>query len=150
LAGPSAANTVYGASAAVVTSTSQLFLPGLSQTITVPANTMVYISTDGGGQTNSVATTAFSIVDVAVVVDNLLLPNGFFRRIFCSNPTFNTTGVVIPACNWSLGGAVALSPGTHTIAVVGSLVSTSNAPAVVSGDANSVYQGTLTVMFLKP
>jgi Collagen triple helix repeat (20 copies) len=151
LAGPSAANTVFGTAAVGIIDTTQVPIPGLSQTITVPANSMVYISTDGGGQTSSFAPTAFAIVDVAVVVDNVPLFSGFSRRIFCSNPILNTTGhTVFPVCNWSLGGAIALSPGTHTIAVLGSVASTSNAGAVVSGDANSALQGTLTVMFLKP
>jgi hypothetical protein len=148
VAGPSAANTVFGTASLTLTlnSTTPSLLPGLSQTITVPENSTLYIATDGGGFTTSSLTTGFSIFDVAVFIDNVPVLNGFVRRIVCAN----TTGLVNVVCNWSFGGAIALSPGTHTIAVVGHLVPGSTVPATASGDGNNVLQGTLTVMFSKP
>ena len=146
LAGPSAADTVFGTASVTVSSTTFLVVPGLSQTITVPADSMVYIATDGGGATTSNATNGFAVFDVAVAIDNALPSNGFFRRIYCAN----STGVVGVICNWSFGGALALPAGTHTIAVVAKLFSTGSPSPVVSGDASSILQGALTVMFAKP
>lgn len=147
LAGPSAGGTVFGTITISLTDATPVLVPGLSQTITVPQNSVVYIATDGGGITNSAATTGFSVFDVGVVIDNQFPSSGFFRRVYCAN----TTGVVAVICNWSFGGALALAPGVHTISVVATHFGASlNTTTSVSGDNNSVLQGTLTVMFLKP
>src|SRR5437870_2529193 len=64
------ASTSYGTAGVQITNPSPFtILPGLSQTVNVPANSVVYISTDGGVITSSANATGFSIVDVAVFVD---------------------------------------------------------------------------------
>jgi len=120
-----------------------VFVPGLSQTITVPANSVLYISTDGGAATTSSSTTGFSVVDVALVVDGSLRPNAGFRRLIINN----TSSVIQQLVNWGMADSVVLTAGAHTIQVAAELVLGSS--ATVSGASNSVLQGQLTVAVVK-
>jgi hypothetical protein len=147
------ATSVYGTnSISMSATTGATLVPGLSQTISVPSNSVVYVATEGGLITDSSSTTGFSAVDVFVIIDQAV-GQGLHRRIVCPN----TAGVVHVICGWSLSAAVPLSQGNHTI-TVGAIgagnVGAGNAfpgagTATVSGDRNSVNQGALTVMVLK-
>jgi hypothetical protein len=140
-----AASSVFGTGALTVTPTTPTTdLPGLTTTMTVPANSRLYIATDGGLQTSSTAATGFSTVDVAVSVDGALLTNGLYARVICAN----TTGVMPMSCRWSMSAAITLASGSHTIKVVGMGIN-SGSNASVSGGTGSVNQGTLSVVILK-
>jgi hypothetical protein len=121
-------------------------VPGLDQTITVPADSVLYIATDGGAQTQSTSTTGFSIVDVAIFVDGNLRPNAAYRRLIINNTASLTTQFV----NWSMGETVALSAGSHRIQIGAAHIgSTGGAAATVSGGSGSTLQGQLSVTVLK-
>ena len=135
----------YGTSGAVISTVGGGFfiLPGLVTTLNVPANSVLYISTDGGAQTQSTSTTANSIVDVALFIDGALLPNASLRRLIINNTPSLTQQFV----NWSFAETVLLSPGSHTIQVAASLIG--GQPVTVSGNNSSVLQGQLSIVVLK-
>ncbi len=119
------------------------FVPGLDLTITVPDNSVVYITTDGGVQTQSTSTTGFSIVDVALFVDGNFRPRSAYRRLIANN----TSALVTQFENWSFAETVALSAGTHRIQVVAA--HSGGAAATVSGGDGSTLQSQLSVTIVK-
>jgi hypothetical protein len=120
-----------------------LLIPNLSTTINVPAGALVLVTTDGGIQTTSASTTGLSRVDIAVAVDGAILPAGAYRRIIAQN----TGGSVTTIESYAMTMSLSLAAGNHTFAVYAGQATGS--VANVSGDANSVLQGTLTVAILK-
>jgi hypothetical protein len=118
-------------------------VPGLSQTITVPSNSRVIIATDGGIQTSSAATTGVSRVDIAIVVDGSIVPNGGYRRVIAANTDGNTSTIAY----WAQQVTVELPAGNHTVTVQSALQSGSS--AAVSGNNTSVMQGVLNVTVIK-
>lgn len=137
--------TVYGSAGLSVPSTMTTFtlVPGLTQTLTIPANSIVYISTDGGVSTTSVASNGYSGVDIAIYIDGAILSNGGYKRIY----VLNNGGLVGNFGFWSMSLAQSLSAGSHTIAVRAAYIAGST--ATVSGNNLSVLQGELTVTILK-
>jgi hypothetical protein len=147
-----------GQSGIMVTGTSQLnltsattaltLIPGLSTSISVSGQTMVYIQTNGGVNTLATTTSGGSALDIAIIVDGSVLPAGGYQRMYADNPTganlANTTNWV---ANWNTSVILTLAAGLHTIEVDAVYVSGSSAS--VSGVGNSIKQGTLTVMVLK-
>ena len=133
----------YGTGAVVTSTSTFVGVPGLDRTFTVPSNSKTYVSTDGGLQTSSATNTGFSNVDLDVFVDNASASQGLFRRQMCAN----TTGVTGMICNWSFGGVLQLSAGSHRVQVGAALVG--GVSATVSGDGTSALQGQLTVVNLK-
>jgi hypothetical protein len=146
-------NTVFGQSASTVYSTGALSLatvtgsfvliPGLTQTINVPANSQLYISSGGGIQTSSAVAAGFSRVDIVLFIDGAITSAGNYRRVIAAN----NTGMGSNIENWHMSSAVTLPAGSHTIQVQATL--NSGAAATVSGDATSVLQGDLTVVVVK-
>jgi hypothetical protein len=126
--------------------TALTLIPGLSTTITVSGQTMVYIQTNGGVNTISTSISGGSAVDIAIIVDGSLLPSGGYQRIYADNPTGNAT-VTNWVANWNTSVILTLAAGVHTIEV--DVVYVAGANATVSGIFNSIKQGTLTVMGLK-
>ena len=141
------ATTAFGIAPVTITPTTAFTLvPGLTQTVTVPANADTVIATDGGIQTTSAdPSTGYSVVDVAILVDGILPANGGYRRVYC----LNNAGIANVMCDWSLAMSTALTAGSHTITVQAQGVSAGGSNATVSGNSSSVLQGELTVMFLK-
>lgn len=144
------ATSVYGtASMAVGTnSTTYAVIPGLTQTVNVPANSTVYISTDGGVSVNVTGASSFVLVNVAVYIDGVLQNNGAVRAVFASN----TAALAGVANNWGISFAADLTPGTHTIDVRAKMSQTnvSNSQVCfVSSNNTLTRQGELTVMILK-
>jgi hypothetical protein len=141
------ATTSFGSGPLTVTPTTpQTVIPGLTQTVTVPASAKTFITTDGGAVTTSALTTGFSAFDVFFFVDGAVVANGGYQRLYCAN----TGGVTNIICNWSVSQAMTLAAGPHTIAVRALGVSApGNADATLSGNNTSPNQGELTVMFLK-
>jgi hypothetical protein len=123
-------------------------IPGMSTTITVGTQTMVYIQTNGGVNTIATTSTGGSALDVALLIDGAILPEGGYQRMYADNPTGVAAGSVTNwVANWNMSVIVTLSAGTHTIEVDAVYVQGSN--ATVSGIAGSIKQGTLTIMVLK-
>lgn len=116
-------------------------VPGLSTSLTVPTDSVLYLATDGGVQ--SASTTTPTVVDVAIIVDGSLTPAGAYRRI--SIPAATTTGFA----TWGMSLALPLTAGTHTVDVRVASVAGITIGAKVSGDATTVLQGELTAIVLK-
>lgn len=133
--------SVYG-TASLSSSSQQTLIPGLTQTVTVPQNGDLYISSAGGLATTSTVATGFSVIDVYLLIDNFTLSYGGYHRVYAAN----TTGVVGVVGYWGLSVALTLAPGSHTISVVATGVSGST--ATISGSNTSPLEGTLTVMIL--
>lgn len=135
---------VYGTGQLVVgtSTTSYTLVPGLTQTINIPANSKVFVHTDGGVQSTGATSTTFSVVDVAIFVDGV---SGSQRRVAIAN----TSSLAQLIGNWSMGESYQLSAGNHTFEVraIGGIPGSSNAN-VSSGSAPQL-QGVLTVMVVK-
>jgi hypothetical protein len=135
--------SVYGTSFAVSTefSTTYTLVPGLTQTISVPANCRVIISTNGGIQCVA-AGTAFAAVDIGIHVDGVASPQGGQQRVIASN----TPAVGNMITYWSLTKTYNLSAGSHTIDVRFKDAG-GNADGNVSG-TDPLIQATLTVTII--
>ena len=136
------ANTVYS-TGTVNPGAAFVLIPGLTQTINVPAGYQVYMSASGGVQTTSTTTTGFSRVDIVFGIDGSIVPAGNYRRVVAANTGGNTSTIE----NWHISSVASLSAGSHTIEVFASLQAGS--PANVSGNSTSVLQGDLTVVMIK-
>jgi hypothetical protein len=129
----------------IATTAAYTQIPGLTQTVVVPSNAKVLVSTYGGVLCNSTTSTGSSLIGVQVFVDGALPANGGFNYV---NPTNNATSTTT-IDQWAITTAlVGLSPGTHTITVMagGGGIGSS---ATVSGDGTSTLQGELDVVLLK-
>ncbi|MEO8769759.1 MAG: hypothetical protein ABI402_06735 [Ferruginibacter sp.] len=139
LLGQSAA-TAYGTAGGTLSSATGAgtfyTLPGLTQTITVPANAVVKISSDGGILAAVTGGNAF--IDVAIQVDGAFPANGGYQRLTCPANTF---------AFWSFSEALTLSAMPHTIRIVAAWSSGNS--ATINGDGSSVLQGELTVTVIK-
>jgi hypothetical protein len=122
----------------------EMDIPGLEQTIDVPPDSAVYVSTDGGVTT---AATGFAFVDIKLVFDNALPDLENARRLLVDS---SGRGAIQ---NWSFGRVLPLSPGRHTIKVQARVLSSNlDVPAlkIASDPYNSPTAiGTLTVQILK-
>lgn len=108
-------------------------VPGLSQTVTVPANAKVFVSSQGGVRVNEVAPSLDdrSVVQVSIIVDG---------------QSFNNVVDAQPIEFWSMSGSFSLAAGTHTITVKARQLS---GPESRVSDGSSANIGVLTVMILK-
>ena len=121
--------------------------PGLLQTVNVPANAVVYVSTSGGLQSTGSTGTTCSVVDVGVFLDTATQPS-VARRVSIANSS--TLAQLVG--NWSMSKAFTQLPaGSHTFAV-GAVSGMSGLPcasaANVSSAAAPQLQGVLTVVVL--
>lgn len=136
---------MYGSGALTVTGTTgATTVPNLTQTISVPGNSVVYISTDGGVANTTATVGAWSAVDISIFIDGALVSNGGYNRLV------TTTGGGGGFNYWSISLATTLSAASHTISVVaagGNPYATSS--ATVSGNSSSTLQGELSVLVLK-
>jgi hypothetical protein len=129
------ATTVFG-TGQVSTAGGPVDVPGLTQTVTVPAGADVLVASDGGVENPA---TTLGAADIALRIDSTAPADGFSRRVFSGDPADVGT--------WSFSGVAPVGPGTHTFTVRAS--PGSGFPVNVSGDTNSVLQGALTVTILK-
>lgn len=138
------ASDAYGSAQITLTaaSTSYTTVPGLTKTITVPANSKVFVHTNGGLQTVGTGTT-YGIADFAIYVDGALVGPGGQQRVVSAN----TSGLANMLSNWSFGKSYALSSGTHTITVVVKDGGGTADVNVSSGAANQI-QGVLSVIIV--
>lgn len=137
---------VYGTGQLQVTSavTTYTLIPGLTQTINIPANSKVYVSTNGGIQCTATGN-AFSIVDIGIFVDGVASTSGGQRRVVAAN----TTGLAQVITNWSFGRAYALSAGNHTFEVKAVYAGAGASTANVSSGSAPQLQGVLTVTVIQ-
>ncbi|MEO9531123.1 MAG: hypothetical protein ABJG68_06420 [Crocinitomicaceae bacterium] len=125
----------------LATTTTYTLIPGLTQTITVPANAKVYVSTNGGVQAVGTGTN-YAVADIAIYVDGGLVGPGGQQEVVAAN----TSGLGNMLTHWSFSKSYSLSAGTHTISVMakdggGTL------DANVSG-TNGLIQGVLSVLII--
>jgi hypothetical protein len=121
-------------------------IPGLSQTITVAANSTILMSTDGG------FAAASSQPGDAVVVDIFLLDRSATGTVILAERRYvaNNGPVFLDNKNWSFTFAQALAPGVHTIFVGAALSGSATSPgqssnAIVAGTPLDLNRGILTV-----
>jgi hypothetical protein len=138
--------TVYSTGGVVIgPATPFTLVPGLTTTVNVPANTKVSISSYGAVQTTSGSFSGFSIVDVVLMVDGVILPSGAYHRVIAAN----TPGLISMFQYWAFTTAPVISAGSHTFTVMAAGTGGSSVNATVAGDTNSVLQGELTLVFVK-
>lgn len=148
--GPQGPAGTAGQYAGTVFSTGQLVLgegvttytliPGLSQTITVPANAKVYVSTNGGFQNSGIGT-SYAAADFAIYVDGVA--SSIQRRVIAANSS--SLGQIIS--QWTLSGVFNLSVGSHTIQV-----RARDAGGTADGNVggmSDLIKGNLTVLIIK-
>lgn len=128
---------------AVTAGTNFTLVPGLSISVTVPANARVQVETDGGIQCSQ-AGTAFSVVDIALFVDNTISNQAGSRRVVAAN----TPSIGQTIANWSFGRSLSLSAGNHEIEVRAAAVDPNAAVANVSSGTAPQLQGRLSVTVL--
>ena len=115
-------------------------IPGLTHSINVPGNSIVYMSTQGGVQSFSVAPGS-SLVDIALHIDGIAV-NGARQRIVVANN--DAPGY------WSMSHIATLTPGSHNIFVGATGVNIfGNMTVGVSGNNSSLLQGKLSVFIMK-
>ena len=130
---------VLGTGQLVVSSqtTSYTLVPGLSTFVNVPDNARVHVHTDGGLQCTQ-AGSAYSVVDLAIVIDGAVAAQ---RRVVAANTS--TVGQIV--ANWSFGRTFTLTPGTRQIEVHAKVGDQNGVPANVSSGSSQQIQGVLTV-----
>lgn len=136
------ANTVFstGQLAILQTTSAYTLLPGLTQTITVPENAKVYVSTNGGFQ-NASTGTSYAIADFSIFIDGAA--TNVQRQVVAAN----TSGLGNIISQWNLSGVFALTPGSHTIQV-----RARDAGGSADGNAggtNDLIKGNLSVVIIK-
>ena len=136
------ATTVFSTGQLVLTqtTTSYTLIPGLTQTITVPANAKVYVSTNGGFQ-NTGTGTSYAVGDFAIYIDGVV--SNVQRQVVAANTS--ALGQILS--QWTLSGIFNLSAGSHTIQVRARDAG-GTADGNVSGFDNLI-RGNLSVMIIK-
>jgi len=118
----------------------------------IPAHGVVIVTTTGGMQSQSSAVNGYSVVDVALLIDDSTPQvNGDSvansTRVTAINPA---AGMTLGFARWSISYSLTLPAGNHTFGVAAAIVNGAiGAGAVVGGPAGSVLQGQLTVVVLK-
>jgi len=123
-------------------STAFTLIPGLVQTINVPANSLLLINTNGAFETVSLSASGASALDVAIFIDGVVGTGSWLTYVAA-----NTTGIGQNRANFSLQKTASLSAGSHTVEVRVKRVLGS--AATVGGNSTSTMQGTLSVVTLK-
>lgn len=142
-AGQNAADA-YGSGQIIlgVSSTTYTLIPGLTQTITVPANAKVFVTTYGGVQTQT-AGTAYGIADIGIHVDGNLVGSGGQQRVVSAN----TSGLGNMIDKWAVSKTYTLSAGIHTIDVRAK-DGGGTADIGVSSGASPLIQGVLSIIII--
>jgi hypothetical protein len=113
-------------------------VPGLTQGVSVPSNSKVYVASHGEVLCDNSAPGGASAVEVAILVDGV--PQ--LRQLVIAE-----TSALPGYANWSLSGAVPVSPGFHFIEVRAHWLG--GDPADVSGSSGTFLQSAMTVLFLR-
>ena len=138
---------VYGTGQLVVTTatTTYTLIPGMTQTVNVPAGCAVYVQTNGGVQSTGATSATFSVLDIGIFVDGVVSTLGGQRRISIAN----TSSLAQLIENWSFGRKYTLAAGNHTFEVKAVSGAAGSAGANVSSAAAPQLQAVLTVMIIK-
>lgn len=138
---------VYGTGQLVVSTatTSYTLIPGLTQTITVPAGCKVLVDTDGGMQSTGATSSTYSVVDIAIFADGVASSSGGQRRLSIAN----TSALAQLIENWSMHRTYTLSAGSHTFEVRAVSGAAGSSSANVSSAAAPQLQGVLRVTIIK-
>ncbi|WP_257388528.1 hypothetical protein [Tahibacter caeni] len=128
------------ANGASVTSGNALIL-GLAQTITVPANSVVHVHSDGGVQSTGATSTSYSVVDIGLFVDGVVSSSAGQRRLSIAN----TAALSQLIANWSIDRTYALPAGSHTFEVRAVNGASGTSAANVSSGSAPQLMGVLTV-----
>ena len=115
-------------------------VPGLTQTVNVPANGSLLISTDGGIQSTGSANNSFSVVDVSIYIDGAAV--GERRIVIVNNPLPASVG------NWTLSIGQTLPAGSHTIEIRVRNGSVAGSSSAVAG-TDPLLKGQLTVAVIR-
>jgi len=134
----------YGTAQAVslITTTTYTLIPGLTQTLVIPANCKVIVSTNGGVQCTA-GGVAFAAVDIGIHVDGVPSPQAGQQQIIASN----TDAIGQMLVYWGMTKTYTLTAGTHTIDVRYRDSGAGTADGNVSG-TNPLIQGVLTVTII--
>ena len=138
---------VYGTGQLVVNTSvsSYTLIPGLTQTVFVPEDSVVHVHTDGGVQSTGSTSTSYSVVDIGVFVDGVVSNMGGQRRLSIAN----TAALSQLVANWSIDRTYTLSPGNHTFQVRAVNGASGTSPANVSSGSAQQLMGVLTVTVIK-
>jgi hypothetical protein len=138
---------VYGTGQLVVTTatTSYTLIPGLTQTVNIPAGCKVMVTTDGGAQSTGATSTTFSVVDIGLFVDGVVSTSGGQRRLSIAN----TSSLAQLIANWSIHRTYTLSAGNHTFEVKAVNGAPGTSSVNVSSAAAPQLQGVLTITIVK-
>jgi hypothetical protein len=120
------------------------YAPGFPITVNVPANSTVLITADIGGQTQSLANGGASLLDVALMVDGVIVNDGGYHRLSLVNNANMIGAFEYASFSQSFSS---LSAGNHTFALVGAC--TGGTAVTFGGNNSSVLQGELTVTIIK-
>jgi hypothetical protein len=140
------AQTVNGVDPLTLTATGGLTdIPGLAETITVPANSVLLISTHGGVQTTSTDSYGFSAVEIGVLVNGstTYAADGLDQEV---DPENNAEDLAAYA-NWDFDSTLSLPAGQYTIAVAAAGEG-EGFTATVSSYYGYLLDGSLTVTVL--
>ena len=134
---------VYGTGQLVVTAATSTYtlIPGLTQTVYVPDNSVVHVHSDGGVQSTGATSTSYSVVDIGLFVDGAVSIAGGQRRLSIAN----TAALSQLIANWSIDRTYTLPAGNHTFQVRAVNGATGTSPANVSSGSASQLMGVLTV-----
>ena len=112
-------------------------VPGLTQTVTVPADGVLYVTTDGGANTVE----GEQEFDISLTVDGQSPDLGIRRHLRLAS-TLTGPGVT----SWSFDRILTLPAGQHTLTLLAR--STTEGAVRVSGGPGSALQGHLNVLIL--
>jgi hypothetical protein len=143
--GQDAVSVFSTATVSIAPATGFTLVPGLTTTVTVPANCKVLVASYGGLFTTSLSFTGFSTVDIALHIDGALTANGAYQRVIAAN----NTGLVAQNQYWSFTTIPPIAAGVHTFSILARGNGGSNSTATVGGDSTTVNQGELTIVFIK-
>jgi hypothetical protein len=122
------------------------YIPGLFGNITVPANSVVVFSSQGGIE-NMGAPGDEVRVAIRLLVDDVVQEFGEYE---VEHGNFSSFG------RWSFSIALPLSAGSHTVGVQAQMTAINKAPAstsfpraIVAGTPDSTAHGTLTAVVVK-
>jgi len=135
----------YGTAQAValVSTTTYTLIPGLTQTLVIPANCKVIITTSGGVQCSATGA-VFAAVDIGIHVDGVASAQSGQQQIIASN----TDAVGQMLVYWGMTKTYTLAAGSHTIDVRYKDAGAGTADGNVSG-TNPFIQGVLTVTIIR-
>lgn len=126
-------------------------IPGMTITLTVPANSSLLITTAGGTLTTGDAGLSWSNTQIGIYLDNSLIPNAEQNVISGYGDFYSSVPMI---ANWSFSAISTPSAASHTITVRAqhTTASENSSDAVVGGPTSGTYsqlQGVLTVTVIK-